>query len=73
MGAVGPHAVEGYLLAIRHRPRDGKSALAVRDQCDRVAAEWAEGAGQAIEAVCDCDGGRHRGAEAMTVQSYVRF
>ena len=41
--------MEGDLLAVRDRARDGTSTMAVRDQRDRVAAERAEGAGEAVE------------------------
>jgi len=54
---VGPHAVEGDLLAVRDRARDGTSTMAVRDQRDRVAAERAVAAGEAVETVR----GRSRG------------
>jgi hypothetical protein len=40
---VRPHAVEGDLLALRHRARDGASAVAVRVERDRVEAQWEEG------------------------------
>ena len=58
LGAVGSHAVEGDLLAIRPRPGDGAPAVAVRDQRDRVAAQWSTGTGEAVEAVYDFDGTR---------------
>jgi DNA-binding MarR family transcriptional regulator len=48
--------VEGDLLALRNRPRDGESTLAVWAECDRVAAQWEEGAGEAVEKVFDRDG-----------------
>ncbi len=58
LGAGGPHAMEGDLLAARDRARDRASAVAVRAKRDRVAAQWAKGAGKAGTKVCGCGGRR---------------
>ena len=48
MGARRSHAMEGDLLAIRCGARDGESALAVRTQRDRLAAEWSKASDEAV-------------------------
>ena len=48
LGAVGSYAVEGGPLAVWHHPGDGASAMAVWPERDRVAAQWAEGASEAV-------------------------
>ena len=66
VGASGSDTVEGDLLAVRHCAGDGASAMAVRAERGRVAAQWAQIAVKAIKAVCDCDGGgRYLWAEAI--------
>jgi hypothetical protein len=58
---VGPsrsHALEGRLLAVRHCAVDGEPPVSVWAQRDRMAAQWAKGTGEAIEAVYDLDNGR---------------
>jgi len=41
--------VEGHLLAVRRCAGDGQSSVSVRPQRDRVATQWLEGAGEAVE------------------------
>src|SRR5262245_1920537 len=52
LGACRAHAMEGDLLALRYRTRDSEPALAIRALPDRVAAQWAEGSGQAVARLC---------------------
>lgn len=58
VGPSGSHALEGRLLAVRHCAGDGKPSVSVWAQRDRVAAQWAKGTGEAIEAVYDLENGR---------------
>lgn len=51
LGPGESHAVEGYLLAVRHCTSDSRSALLVRVSVIAWRLNGAKGAGEAVEAV----------------------
>ena len=60
------------LLALRHHLRDVASALAIRAQPDRVAAQWTKANSEAVASLCDRYGRRALTARAMVVRLQVR-